>query len=937
MWNRILDFLRAPVFAGNEEKTRRARVLNALHLNMGVAILVLGSLGVIFFFTEKVITSLILLAEMMIIFICIVFNRRGHVLASGILLLGSLWGLTVFAVSISGGMHSLDIIFFVSGTVMAGIILGVQGALSYAGLSLLAGLVLIGLGNAGVIFPQMFAFPPLGVWAILFINLAFTVVPLQVTFQSLTDSALRIRFSEERYRMIASLMSDYAYSVQLGEHGEVIDQWRGGAFESITGYNADDFFDQGSWRSIVHPDDREKDIQDISQLNENKSVVTEIRIIRKDGDVRWVRSYAQPKWDEKSKRLVGIYGAVQDITRHKQVDAELRQRAEEISLLYRLSMALAGGQNLYETLRAFVQELRNVMIVDAFHIGLYDEETDLFTYPLFLNLKEDFQPPPRKLKDNPGLTWEVISGRKTLYLPDVSNPQTQREHNIVVVVEAPIQSYIGIPLILQDRVIGVMSVQSLQKNAYTKDQIRLLETLAAQAAITIEKLSLLEQLQLELVERTKAESELQERDAILEVVADAANTFLKISEWNTNTWREEVDKLLEHLGVTINASHAYLFENHLSQNGMMGMSMRNEWTAPGLTSDLDDPYFKETPLEDVDLPSWNACIPHGKPCIGDAAHFKAEEMEYLYQKYGMYALLEVPILIDGQWWGTIGFDDVVSPRIWLTAEVDALMLASNLLSAGIKRLQMDSILQNELRQRKVLIDELENKNAELERFTYAVSHDLRSPLVTIRGFLGLLEKSVNQGDIDSFQKDLQRISNATLRMDNLLRDVLQLSRVGHLINKSQDVPFDELVKETLDIVHGQLEGGNVTLHTQPNLPAVYGDKPRLVEVLQNLIDNAIKYMGDQKDPLIEIGAKDVEDDKPVFYVKDNGIGIAPEYHEQIFRLFDKLDATSEGTGVGLALVKRIVEIHGGKIWVESEVGNGAAFYFTLPKSKTDEV
>ena len=935
MTYQMIDFFKAPIFAANEEKTRRARILTVLQLNMGAAILILGTLGVTFLFAEKLISSLILMTALLAVFISMVLNRNGLVDASGIVLLVVLWSLTVFMAVLSGGMRSLDIMFFISGTVIAGILLGVRGAFFYAGVSLTTGLAFIGIGNAGVVFPQLFLFPPLSAWILLFINLVFTVIPLQVTFQSLSDSVLRMRFSEERYRMIASLMSDYAYSVQFGPKGEVVDQWRGGAFESITGYKADEFFNSSDWNSLVHPDDRAKDEQDLAQLRANKNVVSEIRIVRKDGTTRWVRSYAQPKWDEQSNSLVGIYGAVQDITEHKRVNNELRQRAEEVSLLYRLSLALASGQNLYETLRAFVHELKSVMIVDAFHIGLYDEETDIFSYPLFINLDEDLQPPPRNLRDKPGLTWEVISKRKTLYLPDVTSPETQRTYNIVVIVDAPIRSYIGIPLILHERVIGIMSVQSIQTNAYTQDQIILLETLAAQAAITIEKLSLLEQIQLELVERRKTEAELEERDSILEVVADAANTFLKISEWNADIWRQEVDKLLERLGVTINASHAYIFENRQSEDGLIRMSMRNEWTAPGQVSDLGNPKFIDRLMEDDNLESWNERVSQGLPYIGDPKHLIAEDIDSLREQ-GLQALLDVPILVDGYWWGTIGFDDTQRPRNWLPAEVDALVLAANLLSAAIKRLQMDSVLRDELQQRTALINELENKNAELERFAYAVSHDLRSPLVTIRGFLGHLEKSVNKGDMHNFHNDLQRISNATARMDRLLKDVLHLSRTGHLASDPQELSFDELIKEALDVVHGQLESRNVTLHIQPNLPLVYGDRPRLVEVLQNLIDNAIKYMGDQSDPHIEVGMQGMENDNLIFYVKDNGMGIAPEYHERIFRLFDKLDSTSEGTGVGLALVKRIIEFHGGRIWVESEAGKGAAFYFTLPKNHASE-
>ncbi|MEP7137685.1 MAG: ATP-binding protein, partial [Chloroflexota bacterium] len=212
-------------------------------------------------------------------------------------------------------------------------------------------------------------------------------------------------------------------------------------------------------------------------------------------------------------------------------------------------------------------------------------------------------------------------------------------------------------------------------------------------------------------------------------------------------------------------------------------------------------------------------------------------------------------------------------------------------------------------------------------------HDLRSPLVTIRGFLGYLEKDVQAGNLDAFRKDLERISNATVRMDTLLKDVLELSRIGRLVNTSQTLPFDDLVNEALEIVHGRLEKRGITLQPQPNLPLVHIDKPRLIEVLQNLIDNAAKYMGDQKNPLIEIGvSENAPAGVPIFFVRDNGMGIAPEYHSRIFGLFDKLDATSDGTGIGLALVKRIIEFHGGRIWVESEVGKGSTFYFTLQSS-----
>lgn len=228
--------------------------------------------------------------------------------------------------------------------------------------------------------------------------------------------------------------------------------------------------------------------------------------------------------------------------------------------------------------------------------------------------------------------------------------------------------------------------------------------------------------------------------------------------------------------------------------------------------------------------------------------------------------------------------------------------------------------------------DLAAKNAELERFTYTVSHDLKSPLVTIRGFAGLAGTDLAAGDLGRVRQDLGRIVAASDRMQRLLEDLLELSRVGRVVNASEDVALGPLAREAVELLRGPLDEAGVAVEFAPDLGVVRADRRRLLEVLQNLVDNAAKFSAGQPSPRIEIGVRR-DGGERVFYVRDNGRGIEPRFLERVFELFEKLDNGAEGTGVGLALVRRIVEAHGGRAWAESDgPGRGAAFCFTLPQA-----
>ena len=234
--------------------------------------------------------------------------------------------------------------------------------------------------------------------------------------------------------------------------------------------------------------------------------------------------------------------------------------------------------------------------------------------------------------------------------------------------------------------------------------------------------------------------------------------------------------------------------------------------------------------------------------------------------------------------------------------------------------------------REALLADLESRNEELERYAYTISHDLKSPLYTIQGYTGFLERDAKKGHTGNMLNDLEKIREAVNTMSDLLEDILSLSKVSLAPESMQRVPLGDVVAGAMSLVQREISDSGVLVQYEPDLPTVEGETQRLTEVFQNLITNAAKFMGQQRKPLIEIGAR-ANGDWVECYVKDNGIGIAAEYCDRVFNLFERLDTRTQGTGVGLAIVKRIIDRHGGRIWVESGgEGQGSCFRFTLRRA-----
>ena len=269
-----------------------------------------------------------------------------------------------------------------------------------------------------------------------------------------------------------------------------------------------------------------------------------------------------------------------------------------------------------------------------------------------------------------------------------------------------------------------------------------------------------------------------------------------------------------------------------------------------------------------------------------------------------------------------------------TGRVITGLFSANVVTVNNETCILSSI--GDITERKQMEEKLKIAFEELERFTYTISHDLKSPLVTVKTFLGYLRQDMPGPDAEKVEKDMLYIEGAADKMSRLLDELLEMSRIGRVVHPPVMVPFGDLVQEALDMVAGGIRERGVAVQVSAEPLSLYGDRPRLVEIWQNLLENAVKFMGGQASPRIDIGFEQRASDT-VFFVCDNGMGIDPRYKSRVFNLFDKLDAKSEGTGLGLAIVRRIVELYKGAVWFESAgVGEGSCFFFTLPAALENE-
>jgi PAS domain S-box-containing protein len=429
----------------------------------------------------------------------------------------------------------------------------------------------------------------------------------------------------------------------------------------------------------------------------------------------------------------------------------------------------------------------------------------------------------------------------------------------------------------------------------------------------------------DVTERKRAQEALLTRERYLACLS-------RISLWLLEHMNPDdvLGRAVELLGSTASVSRCSLVKNETFDDTVVGR-VRHQWCADTGMDGQDPCEHGELAYASQGLARWTEDLASGQLIASPVSQLPEAERSLL-EAEGVQSILIAPLIVTGEWYGFISFEDRTTARIW-QQELDLMRIAASEISGAIE----SAALLHEVRSHaSQLADrvaertaELEAANRELRTFTYSVSHDLRSPLRKIDGFSQILLARYGRHLEQEATEHLQRIRSASQRMGRIIDDLLRLSQLSGQELHREPVDLSAMARSTAtELIHASQK-------TEPELViaddlTVEADPGLLRQVMQNLLDNALKFTSRHSHPRIEVGATAMNQEL-VYYVKDNGVGFEEKYADKLFNVFQRLHKESEfeGTGVGLATVLRIIERHGGRIWAEASIGEGATFYFTL--------
>lgn len=727
--------------------------------------------------------------------------------------------------------------------------------------------------------------------------------------------------------------------------------------------------------TLLPEEERTGVLQQINKLNARNPVgVITHKAFSPWGTLRQQRWSNRALFNE-ADEIVGFQAFGEDIeTEHKMQELQ--------SALYRIAQA-AYRKPTMEDLYAFIHELiQEIIPVKNFYLALYNEETE-FLEPVYFADEKDEKPAPQQLGKSPSsYVLKTITPLRCTpdeffaLEPDLDPAEISGTQPAV---------WLGIPLVANQRAIGVMAVQDYDnEKAFGEDEQEFLELISSPIAATITQraaqaeTATLAQTNAFLFRAAQELSETLNLKNLYQKIYDLIKNVMDCDTFILSEYDAEEEMIycgfIIHQGQQQDASTLPPIPLEPEGQGIQSLVIRkgealiindleekikSTKTSYYIRDDGEIDSHKNIPEDEERSKSALATpLKLNNKVIGviqvlsyrnnaysrehqnflqalsfqitlslkNARLFEQAKTEVALRREAEERLKKLNLELEGR----------VKER---TAEINKRIGTVEKLNAGMANILHDLNIANEIAKRNAR--QLEEANAELEAFSYSVSHDLRAPLRHIEGFSQLLAQNLQEKLDANTERYLENITQSTKKMSNLISDLLSLSRAGRTELHTKPLDFNATIESVRADLFDEVNGRQITWKFAP-LPIAHADGGLMKIVWTNLIGNAIKYTRRCKKAIIEVGALPPDHEKirpgyETFFVRDNGVGFDATYIDKLFGVFQRLHQQDEfeGNGIGLATVRRIINRHGGVVWAEGALNKGATFYFTLPTHKNE--